>query len=262
MARNAPIGLRPEQLPQHVAIIMDGNGRWARQRGLPRIRGHEAGAESVRVVIEEAARLGLRQLTLYAFSSQNWARPRTEVVGLMRMLRQSLVAERESIMKHGIRLVSIGRREGLPRAVRRELEATEEMSAAHKGLTVCLALNYGGREELIDAVRSIAADAAAGRLKPGRVNEALIASRLYTAGMPDPDLLVRTAGEMRVSNFLLWQISYAELYVTQVCWPDFRTEQFHEALRAYARRRRTFGRLETQPPATPKPAGGPSPEGG
>ena len=244
MERTTPIGARKEALPRHVAIIMDGNGRWARQRGLPRIRGHEAGAESVRVVTEEAARLGLRQLTLYAFSSQNWGRPRTEVGGLMRMLRQYLVAERKPLMKNGIRLVAIGRRERLPRAVRRELEATEELTAQNKGLTACLALNYGGREEIVDAVRSIAADAAAGRLRPGRIDEALITSRLYTAGMPDPDLLIRTAGELRVSNFLLWQISYAELYVTQVCWPDFRVEQLHEALSAYAQRRRTFGLVE------------------
>lgn len=244
MARTAGIGARREGLPDHVAIIMDGNGRWAQQRGLPRIRGHEAGVESVRAVVEEAARLGLRQLTLYAFSSQNWGRPRAEVGALMRMLRHYLVAERENMMKNGIRLVAIGRRQGLPRAVCRELEATEKLTARNKGLTTCLALNYGGREEIVDAVRTIAAEVAAGRLRPGRIDEALVASYLYTAGMPDPDLLIRTAGEMRVSNFLLWQISYAELYVTPVCWPDFRAEQFHEALRAYAQRRRTFGLVE------------------
>ncbi|MBM4035176.1 MAG: di-trans,poly-cis-decaprenylcistransferase [Planctomycetes bacterium] len=244
MAKTTASGLHLDRLPQHVAIIMDGNGRWARQRGLPRIRGHEAGAESVRAVTEEAARLGLRQLTLYAFSSQNWGRPRLEVGGLMRMLRKYLVSERGLLRENDIRFVAIGRREGLPRAVRRELEATEELCRGHRGMTMCLALNYGGREEIADAARSIAADAAAGKLRPARVNEALISSRLYTAGMPDPDLLVRTAGEMRVSNFLLWQISYAELYVTPVCWPDFRVEQFHEALRAYAERKRTFGLVE------------------
>ncbi|HUT33047.1 MAG TPA: polyprenyl diphosphate synthase, partial [Planctomycetota bacterium] len=229
--------------PAHVAIIMDGNGRWARQRGLARIRGHEAGVESARVVTEEAVRLGIRQVTFYTFSLQNWGRPRAEVGGLMRMLRRYLVSERDRLMKNGVRLVAIGRRETLPRAVRRELEATERLSAGNTRTTVCLALNYGGREEIVDAVRSIAADVAAGTLPPERVDEALLSARLSTAGMPDPDLLIRTAGEMRVSNFLLWQISYAELYVTPVCWPDFRVAEFHEALRAYAQRRRTFGLL-------------------
>ena len=245
MANTAPGG-PADRLPRHVAIIMDGNGRWARQRGLPRIRGHEAGVASARAVIEESVRLGIRQVTFYTFSLQNWGRPSAEVKGLMRMLRRYLVSERDSLMKHGVRLVAIGRREGLPRLVRRELEATERLSAANQGTTVCLALNYGGREEIVDAARSVAADVAAGRLPLGKVDEALLASRLYTAGMPDPDLLIRTAGEMRVSNFLLWQISYAELYVTPVCWPDFRVEELHEALRAYAGRRRTFGLVEEE----------------
>ncbi len=246
MANTVPDGPPADRLPGHVAIIMDGNGRWARQRGLPRIRGHEAGVESVRAVIEEAVRLGLRQLTLYAFSLQNWGRPSAEVKGLMRMLRRYLVGERDTLMKNGVRLVAIGRREGLPRLVRRELEATERLSAGNRGTTLCLALNYGAREEIVDAARSIAADVAAGRLPPSKVDEALLASRLSTAGMPDPDLLIRTAGEMRVSNFLLWQISYAELYVTPLCWPDFGVEAFHEALRAYAGRRRTFGLVEEE----------------
>ena len=244
MAKTTPDGLDRSRLPRHVAIIMDGNGRWARQRGLPRIRGHEAGVDSVRAVVEEAARLALRQVTLYAFSAQNWGRPRAEVGGLMRMLQRFLVAEREEIMDNDIRMVAIGRRKGLPRAVIRELETTELLSARNKGLTVCLALNYAGRDEIIDAVRAMAADAAAGKLKPSRIGESTVSRYLYTAGMPDPDLLIRTAGEMRVSNFLLWQISYAELYVTPVCWPDFRKEHFHEALRAYAQRKRTFGLVE------------------
>jgi len=246
MAKSKSTGQRTPRLPQHVAVIMDGNGRWAKQRGLARIRGHEAGAESVRAVTEEAARLGLRQLTLYAFSAQNWGRPRREVAGLMRMLRRYLATERDRIMEHNIRLVAIGRRAGIPPAVRRELEATERLSARNSGLTVCLAINYGGREEITDAVRSIAADAAAGKLQPASITGEVIASRLYTAGMPDPDLLIRTAGEMRVSNFLLWQISYTELYVTPVCWPDFRSEEFHKALDAYAQRRRTFGLVQEQ----------------
>ncbi|MFP4057706.1 MAG: isoprenyl transferase [Candidatus Brocadiia bacterium] len=240
-----PPGLHPERLPRHVAIIMDGNGRWAERRGLSRIRGHEAGVESVRAVTEEAVRLGLDQITLYTFSAQNWARPRAEVSGLMGMLERYLVEERDEIMEHDIRLATIGRRKGLPRSVARELEATERLSAQNQGLTVCLALNYGGRDELVDAIRAMAADAAAGKLKPKRIDEDTVSRYLYTAGMPDPDLLVRTAGEMRVSNFLLWQISYAELYVTDVCWPDFRKEQFHDALRDYGRRKRTFGRVES-----------------
>jgi undecaprenyl diphosphate synthase len=246
MATRVPSELDPKRLPQHVAIIMDGNGRWAKQRGLRRVQGHEAGVESVRAVTREAARLGLRQLTLYAFSVQNWGRPRLEVGALMRMLRRYLVEEREELMENDIRLVAIGRRERLPRRVLRELEATERLSAENRGLTLCLALNYSGRDEIIDALRSVVADAVAGKVRPKDVDEALVSRYLYTAGMPDPDLLIRTAGEMRVSNFLLWQISYAELYVTPVCWPDFREEQFHEALRAFARRTRTFGLLEEE----------------
>lgn len=237
------LGIPRARLPRHVAIIMDGNGRWARERGLPRIKGHEAGVESVRVVTEEAAHLGIHYLTLYAFSSQNWGRPRSEVRGLMSMLRRFLVRERDEVVRNNIRLRAIGRRKGLPKSVVAELEKTERMTAENTGLNLTLALNYGGREEIVDAVRAIAREVAAGRLKPGRIGEATINRHLYTAGIPDPDLLIRTAGEMRVSNFLLWQISYAELYVSDVCWPDFRREHLHEALRAYARRRRTFGRL-------------------
>ena len=237
-------GLDPEHVPGHVAIIMDGNGRWAAERGLPRAKGHEAGSETVKVVTEEAMRLGIRQVTLYTFSAQNWGRPTGEVRGLMRLLQRYLVHERDKLMEHGIRLVAIGRRDKIPRKVLRELEATEAMSAENQQFTLCLALNYGAREEIVDAVRAIAADVVEGKLKPGRITERTVSRHLYTAGMPDPDLLVRTAGEMRISNFLLWQISYAELYVTPVCWPDFREEELHKALRAYARRRRTFGLIE------------------
>jgi undecaprenyl diphosphate synthase len=227
-----------------VAIIMDGNGRWARERGLPRARGHEKGSETVKVVTEEAMRLGIEQITLYTFSAQNWGRPSREVQGLMRLLHKYLVNERDKLMEHGIRLAAIGRRDKIPRKVLRELEITEQISAANDQFTLCLALNYGAHEEIVDAVRGIAADAVAGKLSPSRIDERTISRYLYTAGMPDPDLLIRTAGEMRVSNFLLWQISYAELYVTSVCWPDFDEEQLHEALRAYARRKRTYGLIE------------------
>jgi len=244
VSREPSLGIPRRRLPRHVAIIMDGNGRWARERGLSRIKGHEAGVESVREVTRETARLGIPYLTLYAFSSQNWGRPRAEVRGLMTMLKRFLAQERDEVLRNNIRLRAIGRRQGLPKSVVAELEKTERLSEGNTGLTLTLALNYGGREELVDAVRAIAREVAAGRLKPGRIGEATIKRHLYTAGIPDPDLLVRTAGEMRVSNFLLWQISYAELYVTEVCWPDFRREHLHEALRAYARRRRTFGRIE------------------
>jgi len=241
MAKSTTSDLDRSRLPQHVAIIMDGNGRWAKQQGLSRIRGHEAGVASVRAVTEECARLKLRQLTLYTFSAQNWGRPRLEVGGLMRMLRRYLVEERDELTRNGVRLVAIGRRSGLPGSVRRTLEATERLTASNPGLTLCLALNYAGRDEIVDAVQAIAAEVAAGKLKPRRIDEAAMSRHLYTAGMPDPDLLIRTAGEMRISNFLLWQISYAELYVTPVCWPDFRAEHLREALEAYAQRRRTFG---------------------
>ncbi len=237
-------GVDPDHLPWHGAIIMDGNGRWASERGLPRARGHEKGSETVKLITEEAMRLGLGQLTLYTFSAQNWGRPSGEVRGLMHLLHQYLVHEREKLMEHEIRLVAIGRRNKIPRKVLRALETTEQMSANNRRFTLCLALNYGAREEIVDAVRAMAADALEGKLTPRRISERTIGRYLYTHGMPDPDLLIRTAGEMRVSNFLLWQISYAELYVTPVCWPDFGEEELHKALLDYARRRRTFGLVE------------------
>jgi undecaprenyl diphosphate synthase len=227
-----------------VALIMDGNGRWAKERGLPRVEGHEAGVESVRAVTEEALRLGIRQITLYTFSSENWGRPATEVRALMKLLHDYMVRERDKLMEHDIRLVAIGRRRKLGRAIRRELKTTEELTARNKALTVCLALNYSGRDELVDACRAIAQAAAAGTLNPKRITHKTVGRHLYTAGMPDPDMLIRTAGEMRISNFLLWQISYAELYVTSVCWPEFREEEFRKALRGYAARHRTYGLVE------------------
>jgi len=223
---------------------MDGNGRWARERGLPRNRGHREGVNSVREITRECAKLGIRQLTLYAFSVENWKRPKNEVDFLMRMLRRFLIAERKEIMENNIRLTAIGRIHELPKEVQKELRKTREMSKNNKGMTLCLALNYGGRSEIADAVAKIAKDASDGALKPGDVNEDLISNYLYTAGMPDPDLLIRTSGEMRVSNFLLWQISYAELYVTPLCWPDFRKPQLMEAIAEYAKRERRFGGIE------------------
>jgi undecaprenyl diphosphate synthase len=237
-------GLDPARLPAHVAIIMDGNGRWARQRGRPRIEGHSRGVQSVRATVEEGCRLGLNQLTLYCLSSENWKRPQTELDFLMALLEQYLVEERAEIMEQNIRFLVIGRREGLPPAVLREIDESIRISQDNTGMALCLAINYGGRTELVDAVRNLAREVKDGTLDPEQIDETHITGALYTAGMPDPDLLIRTAGELRVSNFLLWQISYAELWVTELCWPDFTRETFHEALRAYGQRERRFGGLK------------------
>ncbi|MCK6479685.1 MAG: isoprenyl transferase [Planctomycetes bacterium] len=243
------LGLPAEALPRHVAIIMDGNGRWAKRRRRARIWGHRAGVASVRAVAIECARLGIDRLTLYAFSQENWKRPEREVSILWKLLRSFLVRERREIMDNDIRFTAIGRLEGLPDFVRRELRETERLSARNPGMTLCLALNYGGRAEIVDAARSLAEDVRRGLLSPSAIDEAAIASRLYAPDAPDPDLLVRTAGEQRVSNFLLWQISYAEFHVTPVCWPEFREPHLHEALREYARRDRRFGALPAEAPA-------------
>jgi undecaprenyl diphosphate synthase len=222
---------------------MDGNGRWAQNRGLPRVLGHRAGIRSVRVVVEEGRRLGLEQLTLYCLSIENWKRPPRELQFLMRLLRHFLVIERREMMEQDIRLTVIGRREGLPSDVLDELDRTVAMTSANAGMNLCLAINYGGRTEILDAARALAEEARSGRLDPAQIDEALFSSRLTTAGMPDPDLLIRTAGEMRVSNYLLWQISYSELWVTETLWPDFRAEHFHQSLLSFARRHRKFGGL-------------------
>jgi len=243
LARIAAAGLKPEQLPRHVAIIMDGNGRWAQKRGLPRIVGHRRGIQSVRSVVEEACRLGLTQLTLYCFSVENWKRPPRELTFLMRLLRHYLVVERNELMDQNVQLRMIGLRDGLPRDVLNEYERTAERTAANDGMILCLGVNYGGRSEISDAARRLAEDVQAGRLEPSQVDEARFAAYLFTAGMSDPDLLIRTAGEMRISNFLLWQISYAELWVTPALWPDFRGDDLVEACRAYASRERKFGGL-------------------
>ena len=243
LERIAALGLRPEQLPRHVAIIMDGNGRWAQDRGRLRVLGHRRGILSVRAVVEEGCRLGLEQLTLYCLSVENWKRPPRELDFLLRLLRHFLIVERPKLMAQQVRLAMIGRREGLPPAVLAELDRTIRQTAANPGMTLCLAVNYGGRTEIADAARSLARDVRAGRLDPDAVDEARFASYLETAGMPDPDLMIRTAGELRVSNYLLWQISYAELWVTDVLWPDFRAADLHAALLAYAGRRRRFGGL-------------------
>jgi len=238
----------PRELwPRHIAIIMDGNGRWAQRQGLPRIEGHRRGVAAVRRVTEQCARLGIEQLTLFCFSSENWKRPPQELDFLMQLLEQYMVEERATIQKHNIRLSVIGRREGIPPAALREMDKTVALSQGNTGLHVCLAINYGGRAELVDAVRAIARAVQAGKLTPDEIDEATVSAHLYTAGMPDPDLLIRTASEMRVSNFLLWQISYAELWVTDRCWPEFDAPLLHAAIRSYASRDRRFGGLPRQP---------------
>jgi undecaprenyl diphosphate synthase len=227
-----------------VAVIMDGNGRWARRRGLPRVEGHRRGVRSVRATIEECCRLGIGYLTLYCLSIENWKRPRTELDFLMKLLRKYLIEERAEIMEQAIRFTTIGRREGLPEEVLREIDENVRVSKNNRGMVLCLAINYGGRTELVDAVRALAEQARQGTLDPRALDEATLSGALYTAGIPDPDLLIRTAGEMRVSNFLLWQISYAELWVTDKCWPDFDEACLHAALRDYAGRERRFGGLK------------------
>ncbi len=235
----------PEKRPVHIAIIMDGNGRWAQKRGLPRFEGHRKGAESVRRVVEECCRLNIGQLTLYCLSSENWKRPRIELDFLMELLRWYAVSERPEILRQNIRFTTIGERAGIPDHVWAEVEETKRASEKNTGMVLCLAINYGGRQEITQAVRRIARQVAAGALDPDAIDEATVSRNLFTAGMPDPDLLIRTAGEYRVSNFLLWQISYAEFWITDVLWPDFTEEHLHEALREYARRERRFGGIKS-----------------
>lgn len=232
-----------EKIPASIGIIMDGNGRWARRLGWERVKGHTAGIDSVREVSRECARLGVRELTLYAFSVENWKRPRREVDYLMRLLRRFAVDERPEIMENAIRFTTIGRVDELPEETLGELRATERLSAENGGMVLRLALNYGGRAELADAARALARDVAAGRLAPDDVDEEALRTRLYAPEMRDVDLVIRTAGEMRISNFLLWQMSYAEIYVTDVLWPEFRREHLHAAIRAFASRERRFGGL-------------------
>jgi len=244
--------LTPGRLPRHIAIIMDGNGRWARKRNLPRVAGHRAGVESVRATVESCARLGIEALTLYAFSVENWKRPRTEVDTLWRLLRIYIRRELPRLMENGVRVRAIGRVEALPEKARRELLAAVEATSGNGGLVVNLAINYGGRAELADAVNAVLEEARSeGTLDSLRVDEQAISRHLYTAGIPDPDLLIRTSGEMRVSNFLLWQIAYAELYVTETLWPDFTRTDLLRAILDYQSRDRRFGGLsETRPPAS------------
>lgn len=244
--RLAAAGLDPARLPRHIAVIMDGNGRWARQRGQPRVEGHRRGVDSVRGTIEECCRLGIGQLTLYCLSTENWKRPQHELDFLMALLHQYLLAERVEIMEQNIRFTTIGRRQGLPPEVLAEIDESVRLSQGNSGMTLCLAINYSGRTELVDAARHIAQEVKAGRLHVEDIDEETVNDALYTAGMPEPDLLIRTAGEMRVSNYLLWQISYAELWVTPKFWPEFDIPLLHQALKDYSQRDRRFGGLKEE----------------
>jgi undecaprenyl diphosphate synthase len=229
-----------DRLPAHVAVIMDGNGRWAAQRHLPRVEGHRAGIESVRAVVEGSAQLGIKVLTLYAFSVENWKRPPAEVSTLMMLLKRYLRSELNTLLRNDIRFKVVGRMEDLARDVQRELRDAEEKTARNRGMLFNIALNYGGRAEIVEATRKLIA---AG-VRPEDVDEQTFGSYLYTAGQPDPDLLIRTSGEMRVSNFLLWQIAYAEIWVTDTLWPDFRKQHLLEAILAYQKRERRYGGIK------------------
>lgn len=234
---------RTTDIPRHVAVIMDGNGRWAKERGLPRREGHRAGAESVREITDACIELGVRYLTLYAFSSENWSRPQAEVKALMDLLHRFLSEKEKDLKKQKIRLMAIGQLERLPGHTRELLGRIIRETAGHKCLTLVLALSYGAREEIVCAARSIASAAAKGMLDPASLDETEFASHLQTAGIPDPDLLLRTSGEMRISNFLLWQISYSEIVITRKFWPDFRKNDFIKAIEEYQARHRRFGAL-------------------
>ena len=228
-------------LPRHVAVIMDGNGRWAKKRKLPRVAGHRAGIKGVREVVKGCGALGVEYLTLYTFSTENWSRPKTEISALMAFLRGTLKRERDELDSNNVRLSAIGRIRDLPAPVREELSRSIDYLAGNTGLNLILALSYSGRTEIMDAVRRIAREVHAGDLRPGRVTEAVLRSRFYRGDVPDPDLLIRTSGEMRISNFLLWQIAYSELWVTDTLWPDFRRKHLYEAIGEFQKRDRRFG---------------------
>lgn len=231
------------EIPQHVAIIMDGNGRWAKQQGRPRREGHRAGADSVEAALEACGALGIKFLTLYAFSSENWKRPKAEVSALMKLLAHFLKEKTPSLIENNIRLQVIGRTEMLPKSSRTELERSIEKTADNDGLTLVVALSYGSREEIVDATRALMQKATNGEIQPEDLDNELFAQHLYTGEFPDPDLLIRTSGELRLSNFLLWQISYSEIYITDTLWPDFRQPHLEAAIADYQRRHRRYGGL-------------------
>lgn len=235
--------LDPQNLPFHVAIIMDGNGRWAKKRLLNRIKGHEKGSESVRAIVRASREIGIRILTLYAFSTENWQRPQTEIYALMTLLKKFLISEQKEMLDNNIRLNTIGQTERLPEDVRRELQKNMMLTRKNDGLILNLALSYGGRAEIVRAVKEIAIKAKDGRIDPDSITPDLISKHLYTAEMPDPDLLIRTSGEMRISNFLLWQLAYTEIFITDTLWPDFGKDEFMRILKNYQQRERRFGKV-------------------
>ncbi|HXF42749.1 MAG TPA: isoprenyl transferase [Pyrinomonadaceae bacterium] len=236
----------PEKLPKHMAIIMDGNGRWAKMRGKPRIFGHRAGAESVKSIVDTSARLGIPAVTLYAFSTENWKRPRREVTGLMTMLKRFLRSELETVRRNNIRFQAIGNIEGLSEDVQKEIRYAMDATKSGTAMVLSVALNYGGRAEIVEACRKIAAKALSREIKPDEIDEAAFENQLYTCGLPSVDLLIRTSGEMRISNFLLWQIAYAEIYVTPVLFPDFRRRDIFEAIIEFQKRERRFGDIKSK----------------
>lgn len=238
--------LDPTKLPNHLAIIMDGNGRWAQQRMLKRIVGHQRGVETVRMVVEQASLLGIRYLTLFAFSSENWSRPKTEVRALMALLKRFVRSETSRMMKHNIRFNVIGNRLELPEDINQSLDEALNKTAGNSGMVLTLALSYGGRQEIARAAGRIAREVARGTLHPDQVNDDLLGSYLDTGSLPDPDFLIRTSGEMRISNFLLWQLAYTELYFTDINWPDFTMVELHRALADFQARERRFGKTSAQ----------------
>jgi len=231
------------KVPEHVAIIMDGNGRWAKKRGLPRVAGHRAGADSVKHIVKSCDKLGIKFLTLYAFSSENWSRPEKEVKALMELLEKFLKERLPEMLEDNVRLKAIGRLDMLPKSVRDELNRAIEKTADNTAVTMTLALSYGGREEIVDAAKKLAKAAVAGELNPDDISNESFADQLYTADVPDPDLLIRTSGELRLSNFLLWQLSYAEIVITEKLWPDFRHDQLVAAVEEFSKRDRRFGKV-------------------
>jgi undecaprenyl diphosphate synthase len=238
--------LKIDRLPRHLAVIMDGNGRWAKQRMLQRIVGHQKGVETVRMIVEECSKLGIGYLTLFAFSAENWLRPKSEVQALMTLLKKYIRAEVPRMMHNNIRFAVIGNCEDLPSAVNREISEAKEKTAANTGMQLTLALSYGSRQEIVSAASRLAADVSSGAVAPSAITEQLFNGYLFTEGMPDPDLLIRTSGEMRISNFLLWQLAYTELYFTDVNWPDFDRTELHRALRDFQDRERRFGMTSDQ----------------
>ena len=238
------LGLMAEQMPRHIAIIMDGNGRWAQKKGLPRVEGHRQGGKTVETIALRCVDFGIESLTLYSFSIENWNRPKAEVNALMHLYTQYLIEIRPTLMKNNVKLIHLGRLAGLPEAVQKELTKTIEKTCANTGMILALALNYGGRTEIVDATQKIAQEYKKGKLGLKDIDEQCISQRLYTAGLAEPDLLIRTANETRISNFLLWQISYSEFYVTKTLWPDFKKAALEKAILAYAGRNRRFGTIK------------------